>query len=103
MKIRKGDNVKIISGKDKDKKGKVMRVLLKKDRIVVEGLNLITKHVKPKRSGEKGQRIKMAMPMHVSAVMFICPRCHKPIRLGHKILSDGRKKRFCRKCKDTFK
>ncbi len=103
MKIKKGDNVKIISGKDKGKKGKILRVLLKDEKVVVEGLNLATRHVKPKREGEKGQRIKMAMPLKVSKVLLICPNCKKAIRSGYKILADGKKERFCRKCKDVFK
>lgn len=102
MKIRKNDTVKIISGKDKGKKGKILRVLPKKDKIVVEGLNVVTKHIRPKREGEKGQRIKMSTPLDVSKVMLLCPRCKQAIRVGYKILADGRKKRFCRKCKDVF-
>jgi len=94
MKIKKGDTVRILSGKDRGKKGKIIRVLLKRDKIVVEGLNLVTKHVKPKKSGEKGQRIKMAMPLFASNTMLICPRCHKTTRPGYKILSDGRKKKI---------
>lgn len=102
MKIRKNDTVQIISGKDKGKKGKVLRSLPKENKVVVEGLNLVTKHVRPKRAGEKGQRIKMATPLNVSKVMLICPRCKKSIRAGYKILTDGRKKRSCRKCKEVF-
>ena len=103
MRIKKNDTVKVLTGKDRGKKGRVIRILSKENKVVVEGLNLVTKHVRPKRSGEKGQRIKMATPLHVSNVSLICPRCRKTIRLGYKILSDGQKKRFCRKCKDTFK
>ena len=102
MKIKKGDTVQIISGKDKGKKGKVIRSLVKEDKIVVEGLNVVTKHVRPKKSGEKGQRIKMSTPLHVSKVMLICPHCKKKIRVGYKILTDNRKKRICRKCNDIF-
>lgn len=102
MKVKKGDTVQIISGKDKGKKGKILRALPRDNKVVVEGLNLVTKHVRPRRAGEKGQRIKMAMPLNVSNVLLICPRCKKPIRVGYKILSDGIKKRFCRKCKDVF-
>jgi len=69
---------------------------------VVEGLNLVTKHVRSRRAGEKGQRIKMAMPLNISNALLICPRCKKAIRVGYKVLADGIKKRFCRKCKDVF-
>lgn len=102
MKIKKNDTVKILSGKDRGKKGRVLRVLPKEKKVVVEGINLVTKHVRPKREREKGQRIKMAVPMYISKLMLICPRCHKAIRVGYKVLSDKRKKRFCRKCKNTF-
>ncbi len=102
MKIKKGDKVKILSGKDRGKKGRVLRVLPAENKIVVEGLNLSIKHVRPKREGEKGQRIKQAMPLNISKAMLICPRCKQPIRVGYKVLADKRKKRFCRKCKDVF-
>jgi len=102
MKIRKGDTVKIIRGKDEGNKGKVIRVIPKENKLVVEGLNLVTKHVRPRREGEKGQRIKMAIPLNASKVMLICPRCGQAIKVGYKILTDGRKVRFCRKCKDVF-
>lgn len=103
MKIKKDDKVKIISGKDKGRKGKVLKALPRENKVVVEGLNTVVKHVKPKKRGKKGQRVKMAMPIDVSNVKFICPECKKSIRVGYKILSDGRKKRFCRKCKNVFK
>lgn len=103
MKIRKGDTVKILTGKDRGKKGRVLRTLPKQNKLVVEGLNLITKHIRPRRTGEKGQRIKMAMPINISNAMLICPRCKKTIRVGHKVLANKTKKRFCRKCKDLFK
>lgn len=102
MKIKKGDTIKIISGKDKGKRGRVLRIFPKKQTLVVEGLNLVTKHTRPKRVGEKGQKIKMAMPLAISKVMLICPECKKPIRINYKILADGRKKRFCHKCKNVF-
>jgi len=103
MKIKKNDTVQIIQGKDSGKKGKVLRAMPKINKVVVEGLNLVIKHVRPRKEGEKGQRVKMAMPISVSNVMLICPRCKKKIRVGYKILADGRKERFCRKCNDVFK
>jgi len=103
MKIKKSDIVQIIQGKDAGKKGKVLRAMPKINKIVVEGLNLAIKHVRPKREGEKGQRVKMAMPFDVSNAMLICPGCKKKIRVGYKVLTDGHKKRFCRKCNDVFK
>ncbi len=117
MKIKKNDIVQIIQGKDAGKKGKVLRAMPKINKIVVEGLNLVVKHVRPRREGEKGQRVKMAMPLDASNAMLICPRCKKKIRVGYKTLTDGprttsplakskvggRKQRLCRKCNDVFK
>lgn len=102
MKIRKNDTVKVLLGKDRGQKGRVLRVLTKEKKIVVEGINLVTKHIRPRREGEKGQKIRMAMPLNVSKVMLICPRCKQAVRVGYKILSDGLKKRFCRKCKEVL-
>jgi large subunit ribosomal protein L24 len=68
MKIKKGDNIMVITGKDKGKKGKIASVLVKKDRVVVEGLNMMKKHQRPRKSGEKGSMIDVAMPIHVSNV-----------------------------------
>ncbi len=103
MKIKKNDIVEIIQGKDAGKRGKVLRALPKINKIVVEGLNLAIKHVRPRKEGEKGQRVKMAMPLDVYNVMLICPRCKRKIRVGYKVLTNGHKERFCRKCNDIFK
>ncbi|HBB56627.1 TPA: 50S ribosomal protein L24 [Patescibacteria group bacterium] len=98
MKIKKGDTVKIISGKDKGKTGKVALVISDTQRIIVEGANMRKKHVKPRKQGQKGQTLEVAGSMHVSNAMFSCPSCGKATRLGAK--KDGRKKyRVCVKCK----
>ena len=97
MKIKKEDQVIIISGKYRGKKGKVLRVLPQKDKAVVEGANLVKKHVRPKRSGEKGQVIQMPSPLPVSNLKLICPHCEKPTRVGFKI-RDKKKYRVCKKC-----
>ena len=97
MKIKKGDQVLLISGKDKGKKGKVMNVFPKEGRIIVEGVNLIKKSVKPKKSGEKGQIVQRAGSVSVSNAKIICSKCGKAERLGYKI--EGEKKyRVCKKC-----
>lgn len=101
MKIHKGDQVLIISGKDRQRKGKVIEVLPKIRRVVVEGLNLRKKHLRPKRSGEKGQIIKLPAPLNVSNVKLICPKCGKATRLGYKIEA-GKKYRICKKCKQEI-
>jgi len=101
MKIKTGDKIKVLQGKDKGKQGKVIQVMLKDNRVVVEGVNLFIKHVKPKREREKGQRVEFPAAMDVSKVMLICPRCSKAARVGHKTLENGKRVRICAKCKDV--
>lgn len=102
MKVKKGDTVKMLSGKDRGKTGKVLHVDPSKEKVSVEGLNIRTKHVKPRRQGEKGQRIQFPAYVASSKVMPICPSCGKPMRVG--AFKEGDKKmRQCRKCKTSFK
>lgn len=88
MKLKKGDNVIIIAGKDKGKKGKIVRVLVKKNKVIVEGLNMTKKHQRPRKSGEKGQTINIAMPIHASNVMIADPKTGKGSRIGKKKVGD---------------
>ena len=97
MRIKKGDQIQIIAGKDKGKTGKVLRVVPEKLRVVVEGLNLAKKHMKPKKGGEKGQRIEVPMSLSISNVMLVCPKCGKISRIGFKVSKDE-KTRVCKKC-----
>lgn len=98
MKVKKGDNVKILSGKDRNKTGKILKVSPKDNNVVVDGLNLVIKHRKAKNRGEKGQRISLSAPMDASRVQLICPKCGKPTRIGYRELKD-KKVRCCKKCK----
>lgn len=104
MKIKKNDTVKIIKGKDNGKSGKVIRVLRKENKVVVEGLNLFKKHLRPRRQNEKGQIVQVPRPINVSNVMLVCPSCKKPTRVGYVFEGEGRrsKKRLCKKCGATF-
>ena len=105
MKIKKGDTVLIISGKDRGKTGKVTRALPKTKKIVVEGVNIRKKHTRPRRMGEKGQIIEIFAPLDVSNAKLICPRCGKATRIGYKVIQtkDKKKKvRFCKKCLKTI-
>ncbi len=102
MNIKTGDKVKVIAGKDKGKTGKVVQVLPKLDRVVVEGANILVKHMRPRKQGEKGQKIQLPAPLNVSNVAFICPKCNKQSRIGNKILENGKKVRVCKKCKETI-
>lgn len=97
MKIKKEDQVVIISGKHRGKKGKVIRTLPQEDKVAVEGVNLVKKSIRSKRSGEKGQIVEMPSPLHVSNVKLICPNCDKATKIGFKI-TESKKQRFCKKC-----
>jgi len=98
MKIKTNDNVKIISGKYKGKTGKVIQVFPTDEKVVVEAVNIIKKHLRAKSQTEKGQVIELAAPFPVSKVMLLCTKCEKPTRVSYKL--DGeKKKRFCRECK----
>lgn len=97
MKIKKGDQVLIISGKYRGKKSKILRVFPKERKILVEGVNLVKKHQKPKRTGEKGQIVEMPSPIDVSNAKLICSKCGKAARAGYKMV-EGKKYRICKKC-----
>jgi large subunit ribosomal protein L24 len=97
MKIKKGDIVLVISGKNKGKKGKILRVFPKKRKILIEGVNLMKKHQKPKKTGQKGQIIQKPAPIDASNVKMICSKCNKAVRVGYKIVND-KKYRICKKC-----
>lgn len=84
MKLKKGDNIIVIAGKEKGKSGKIIRVLVSQNKIVVEGLNVVKKHQRPRKSNEKGMMINVAMPIHSSNVMLIDPKSGKRTRLGKK-------------------
>lgn len=89
--VKTGDTVVILSGKDKGKKGKVLAVSPKEGKVIVEGCNMIKKHVKPRRMGEQGGIVDAEGAMYSSKVMLVCPKCGKPTRVAHKILADGTK------------
>lgn len=94
--IKKGDNIIMISGKDKGKQGKIIKV--KDGRVIVENINLKDKHQKPKAGGKKGEKIKVPRSVFTSTVMLVCKNCGKPTRIGRQILPDGSKIRICKKC-----
>ena len=101
MRLKKGDTVKIMSGKDLGKTGVVLRALPDDSKIVIDGLNTFKKHARPRRQGEKGQMIVVPRPLQASKVMLICTSCKEPTRVGSRL--DGAKKvRYCKKCKATI-
>ncbi len=101
--IKKNDMVYVLSGKDRGKTGKVLRVFLDKDRAVIEGLNYIQKHTRPNpQKNVKGGILPKESPIHISNLMVVCKRCNKHSRVGFSILADGRKTRICRKCNEPL-
>ena len=96
--IRRDDNVLIITGKDRGKSGKVNRVIREKDRVVVAGVNIATKHVKNRPGVRQAGIIHVEAPLHLSNVMLICPNCSTPTRVAHRVLEDGGKVRACKQC-----
>lgn len=97
MRIKKGDQVKILAGRDRGKIGKVTAVLIEAGRITVEGMNTAKKRMKPRKQGQKGETIAIAHPLQESNVMLVCPNCKKATRIGARV--EGKEKyRFCKKC-----
>ncbi len=98
FKLRKNDFVIVTKGKDRTKKGRVLKILPKENRILVEGINFIKKHTKPRSATQQGGIITMEKPISISNVQYFCMKCNKPVKLGIKILDDNTKLRVCKKC-----
>ena len=103
MGIRKGDVVIVMTGKDAGKEGKVLRVIPKDNRLIVEGINRVKKHQKPNRKLPQGGIMRIEAPLHRSNVMMVCSHCKKPTRLGSRILENNEKVRCCKKCGEVLK
>jgi large subunit ribosomal protein L24 len=99
--LKKGDTIKVIAGKDKGKTGKVVSTIAEKGRIIVEKINVIKKHKRPDAKG-KGGIVEKEGPIHVSNVMYLCGKCGTGVRIGYKILDDGKKARVCVKCHEIL-
>ncbi|MCG2711762.1 MAG: 50S ribosomal protein L24 [Candidatus Omnitrophica bacterium] len=100
MRIKKGDTVYVISGKEKGKTGKVLRFSKAANRVLVQGVNFVKKHARQTRQDQPGGILQKESPLHISNLMLYCPRCSKPSRLGVKLLNDGSKTRICKKCQE---
>ena len=98
MRIKKGDNIIVISGKDRGKQGKIIKVLPNNEKVIVGNINLKKKHQRPKTGGKKGEKIEAPRPIPSSTVALVCKNCGKPTRAGRQILPDGKKIRICKKC-----
>ncbi|GHU87067.1 50S ribosomal protein L24 [Clostridia bacterium] len=100
--VKTGDQVRVLSGKDKGKKGKVLSVEPSKGLAIVEGVNIATRHIKPRRQGQPGGITKQEIGIRVSKLIRVCPKCNEPTRLGHVILPDGSRERSCKKCREVI-
>ena len=102
MHIKRGDNVKVISGKDKGKEGKVLTAIPEEGKVIVEGVAMVKRHQKARAQGQESKIIEKEAAINASNVMRICPACGKAARTGIKVLEDGSKARYCKKCLETF-
>lgn len=102
MKIKKNDNVLVIAGKDKGKKGKVRFAYPREDKVVVEGVNFIKKHTRASGQARQAGIVEREAPLDVSNVMLICGKCNKPARVAYRTLEDGKKVRYCKVCQEVL-
>ena len=100
MKLKKNDIVAVLSGKDKGKKGKILKVFPSSSAVIVEGINYATHYLRPSQSNPQGGMAKYELKLDVAKVQLICPKCSKPTRIGHQNLADGTKQRVCKKCQE---
>ena len=98
MNIKKDDVVVVLSGKDKGQQGKVLEVMPKERKVVVEKINMVSRHTKPRRQGDQGGIIQKEAPLYACKVQRVCPKCNKATRPAHKLLADGKKVSVCKKC-----
>ena len=101
-KVKKNDTVVVISGKEKGKKGRVLKIFPAENRLVVEKVNFVKRHKRPTQKQRKGGIIEKEGPLYLCKVMVFCKKCDKPTKVGVAVLEDGKKQRFCRRCKETL-
>lgn len=102
LRIKKGDTALVITGKEKGKKGRVIKVNPSEERLIIEGLNIYKKHMKPSRKYTQGGIIEKEGLIHLSNVMLVCPKCSKPTRIANQYLTEDKKVRVCKKCKEVI-
>lgn len=101
FKIKKGDTVQAIKGKDKGKKGRVINILIAEKRALVEGINLVKKHKRKTQQDQQGGLVSIEAPISISNIALFCKKCSRPTRAGFTVLKDGTKTRFCKSCKEA--
>jgi len=102
LRIKKNDTAIVLTGKNKGKSGRVLSVATEKQKVIIEGINILKKHMKPNKQYSQGGIIEKEGPIHLSNVMLVCPKCNKGTRIGNTVLDDGKKMRTCRKCKEVI-
>jgi large subunit ribosomal protein L24 len=100
--VKKGDLVQVMAGKEKGKQGNVLRIFAAKNRLAVENLNIVKRHTRPSRQNQEGGIVEKEAPIDASNVLVVCPSCKKPSRTGYRVLEDGSKSRFCKKCNENI-
>lgn len=103
MRIKTGDKVLVMWGKDRGKTGKVLQTFPRLGLLSVEGIHLAVKHLRPRKAGEAGQKVQFPAPLPAAVVMLVCPQCGKPTRVGSAALAGGRRERRCRRCQAAFR
>ena len=102
LKIKRNDTVKVISGKDKGKQGKVLKVFPKANRVIVERINLVTKHMRRRREDQQSGKVSVEAPIEISNLKLLCKNCNRPARVGFSSLKDGSKSRICKSCNEVI-
>jgi len=100
--LKKGDIAVVMTGKSKSKSGRILSVLPSKEKVIIEGINIVKRHMKPSKKYSQGGIIEKEGPIHISNVMLVCPKCNKSTRIGNTRLDDGKKLRTCKKCKEVI-
>ena len=100
--IKKNDTAIVLSGKEKGKKGRIISVIPSKERVIIENINIIKKHMKPNRQNTQGGIISKEGALHISKIMLVCPKCSKPTRISNTTLENAKKIRVCKKCKEVI-
>jgi len=102
MRLKKGDFVAVLAGRDRGKKGKILKVFPEGGSVIIEGINYVTQYLRPNQENPKGGLAKFEAKMNISNVQLICPKCSKQARVGYQFLADGTKQRICKRCQDIL-